>query len=835
MRRLFLFVLLVIFCSPTIVMGQNSAFLKGKVVNPFTKENVAFATVKWKKNGTGSLTDSTGFFSIKTSSFSNDSLLIGYVGHENISYAIKSNTLDTLTFLLGAVKQSTEVFVKSKFSKGLRWWKNIITNKINNNPYQYQTYAYTLYNKLEIDLNNINKKKFNDIRLLRPFGFVLDNIDSITEAKPFLPVFLTETLSEYYYSRNPESTREVITAQQTHGLKNESLLQFINGVNQRINVYSNQLTIFGKEFISPLSSIGDKYYNYRGTDTITIGADKFYHLIFSPKTVGENTFSGDCWIHSESWAIQKINLNISASANINFVHRLSISQEFSRATNGKWLFAKDIFVAEVSPLKKDKFSFIGRKTKRYTNIKVDEAAIALEIKKNKNRDEVITLENSVITNKKYWDEHRTEKLTKNEESVLKLIDTLKTVPVFKKYSERLEFIVDGHKKLGQFEIGPWFKWVSGNPVEHVRFRFDLGTTDQFSKYLRLNAYLAYGVRDSRFKGKFAVNYKFPNKSGWSVFASYINDLDNGKIKYDDEDVTTDNLFSQLIRRSGIPQKFLAIQEYKAGFAKEWNNHVTVTSFLSRIDYDTHLPLPTPRSLSDDPLINTEWVVKFRYAPGESKISTHRKDYRIRSNLPIYQVRLGKSFENLLDGEYDFFKLNLSIRQQIRIPRFGELSYMAYGGKIWADRRLPFMLLELHPGNEIYYYNKESFNLMSRFEYFSDRFVGINIEHNIEKKLINILPFLRKTKVRQFWNIKSVWGNLSDQSRRINRMDFGDYRLRSLRGDMYTEIGTGIDNLFKFFRIDLVWRLNPAYISSNPIFSRYKDGNFGIFGSFRVQF
>lgn len=830
-RIVFFFILYLPLFSP----AQQSSVVKGKVVNPFTKEAVAFATVKWKKNGTGTLTDSLGFFSVKLSGMANDSLIVGYVGHDNIGYAIKSFSNDTLQFLLGPLKQSNEVFVRSKFSKGLRWWKNVVTHKPENNPYQYQNYSYTLYNKLEIDLNNINKEKFRDIKLLKPFGFVLDNIDSVTEAKPFLPVFLTETLSEYYFSNNPAATREVITAQQTHGLKNESVLQFINGVNQRINTYSNQLTIFGKEFISPLSNVGDKYYNYKGADTITIGSEKYFHLIFSPKADGENTFSGDCWIHSTTWAIQRINLNINTTANINFVHRLSISQEFNRNEAGKWLFAKDVFVAEVSPLKKDKFSFIGRKTKKYTNIRIDTPDILTEIKKNKTKDEVVSDEASVIIDKKYWNEHRTEQLTKNEESVLKLIDTLKTVPVFKKYSETLEFIFDGHKKLGKYEIGPWFKWISGNQVEQVRFRFDIGTTDLFSKYLRLNAYLAYGIRDSRFKGKLGVNYKLPGKKGWSVFASYINDLDNGKIKYNDEDVTTDNLFSQLIRRPDIPQKFLAIKEYKAGFSKEWPSQFTLSSFISRIDYDTHLPLPTPSSLSDNPLVNTEFVLKFRYAPGERKIISHRRDYRIRSDQPVYELRIGKAFEDLFSGEYDFTKLNASIRQQIRIPRFGQISYIAYAGKIWTEQGLPFMLLELHPGNEIYYYNKESFNLMSRFEYFSDRFAGINIEHNIEKKLINLIPFLRKSKIRQFWNVKTVWGNLDQKSRLVNRTDFGDYRLRSLRGDMYTEVGTGIDNIFKFFRVDLVWRINPNYIRTNPILSSLNSNNFGVFGSFRIQF
>ncbi|WP_204308431.1 hypothetical protein, partial [Escherichia coli] len=66
-------------------------------------------------------------------------------------------------------------------------------------------------------------------------------------------------------------------------------------------------------------------------------------------------------------------------------------------------------------------------------------------------------------------------------------------------------------------------------------------------------------------------------------------------------------------------------------------------------------------------------------------------------------------------------------------------------------------------------------------------------------------------------------------------DFGDYRLRSLRGDFYTEIGTGFDNLFRFFRIDLVWRINPFYARANPSLLSQNTNDFGIFGSFRIQF
>jgi hypothetical protein len=127
--------------------------------------------------------------------------------------------------------------------------------------------------------------------------------------------------------------------------------------------------------------------------------------------------------------------------------------------------------------------------------------------------------------------------------------------------------------------------------------------------------------------------------------------------------------------------------------------------------------------------------------------------------------------------------------------------------------------------------------MNRFEFYSDAYAGINVEHDFEKKLLNLLPFMRKTNMRQFWNIKAVWGDLSDANRRLNHIDYGTYRLRTLKGHPYAEAGTGIDNIFRCFRIDLVWRFAPKLTTLNgvpPPMYKNSSSTFGIFGSFHLQ-
>jgi hypothetical protein len=146
-----------------------------------------------------------------------------------------------------------------------------------------------------------------------------------------------------------------------------------------------------------------------------------------------------------------------------------------------------------------------------------------------------------------------------------------------------------------------------------------------------------------------------------------------------------------------------------------------------------------------------------------------------------------------------------------------------------------MLLQMHPGNEIYYYSRQAFNLMSRFEYVSDRYAGFIVEHHFDKKLLNFLPLLRRTNIRQFWNCKAVWGDLSPENKSLNRWEYGTYHMRSLNGRPYIELGTGLDNLFRYFRLDCVWRFAPAQPTNLPPPPPRPKAAFGVFGSVHLQF
>jgi hypothetical protein len=181
--------------------------------------------------------------------------------------------------------------------------------------------------------------------------------------------------------------------------------------------------------------------------------------------------------------------------------------------------------------------------------------------------------------------------------------------------------------------------------------------------------------------------------------------------------------------------------------------------------------------------------------------------------------------NVFNSGYDYHKLSLSVSDYLKVAPYGTIYYNAFGGQTFGT--LPYMLLDIAPGNEIYYYNKYAFNLMNRYEYIHDRFAGFNVEHNFGNGIFRFVPLTRKLKFRQFWTAKALWGSLSPANRQLNFIN--GYPFERLDGRTYLELGTGVDNIFKVLRVDFIWRPLPL--------TRAKTNNdrFGVFGSFRFAF
>jgi hypothetical protein len=806
------------------VLGQ-SKYIRGNIKDAHSDEPVPFASVTFLRTTTGDLTDSSGLFSFRLDKWPADTLSITCVGYQPFLYPI-DKTKDTLIITVQMERGTFNegVSVKVKVNKGLLLWKKIVQHKSFNDRYRFSNFSYELYNKLELDIKNVNFGKITRFKPLRPVGDLINhNMDSSAGVK-FLPTYLTEVISDYYYQKKPLKRREVIKAANTNGVNNESVVKFLGGMDQNVNVYNNFIPVFNKEFVSPASDNGDLYYNYRVTDTQQVSNHRYYHLVFTPRRKGTNTFEGDCWVHAGSFAIQKMNLRLGKDANINFVEDLSLIQEFKLINDSTWFLAKDKFVADITPIGgKNSPGFIGRKTTTYRNIIVNDSSVVQELSKNKVLEEIITVPGASEKGKEYWTESRHEELTKTEAGIIKMIDTLMNAPVFKRLTERINFIATGYRNVGNFQIGPWYNWVTANSWEGFRLRFDLGTNRKFDKHWWWHWYLAYGFGDKKLKGKgelFYLPQKHPRRY-W--YASYTNDLDFGQNYYGE--VTSDNVFALAIRKANVPIKFIKIEEKRFEF---FNEHRSGFSELVAITHRGFTPLKNipsrdsfPTFSGRSPLTTFEVSLKLRFAYLEKFLENTFFRTSLGSPYPIGEVTISRGIAGILKSNYNYTKISGSVSDYIKIPPMGNISFQVYAGKTFGT--LPYVLLDIAPGNELHYYNKFAFNMMNRYEFIHDKYAGINFEHNIGNGLFRLFP---KLKLRQLWTLKTLWGSLSEANKAYNFK--GGTTFQTLDGKTYMEIGTGVDNIFHVFRIDFIWRVLPALPNSTT-------KKFGIFGSFRLTF
>ena len=816
------------FFTIALFVNQASAQHKrisGSVRDSHSEEAIPFASVTFQHTTIGQLTDSAGGFSFYFDNWPADTLIITCVGYQPFLFPIDKNKDSVLANLMlerGTFNEG--VRVKAKVNKGLLIWRKIVQNKPKNDRYRFSNFSYELYNKLELDIKNFNFGKIAKFKPLRSVGNIIkQNIDS-TEGVKYLPTYLTETISDYYYQKRPLKRRETIKAVNTNGVKNESIIKYLGGMDQNVNVYNNFVPVFDKQFVSPASDNGDLYYNYRVTDTQQVNNNRYYHLVFVPRRKGTNTFEGDCWVHAGTFAIQKMNLRLGKEANINFVESLSLIQEYKLINDTTWFLSKDKFVADVTPIGKNSPGFIGRKTTTYRNIQVNDTSVIQELGKNKVLEEIITLPGANEKDKDFWVGSRHEELSKTEAGIIKMIDTLLNAPSFQRLTRQINFIATGYLNSGNFQIGQWYNWVTANSWEGLRVRFDLATNKKFDKRWWWHWYLAYGFGDKKFKGKAELFYlptKHPRRF-W--YASYTNDLDYGQNYYGE--VSADNIFALAIRKQNVPVKFIKVEEKRLEFFNEHRFGLSEMIAITHKDYTPlkNIPLKDsfPATTGRSPLTTFEVSLRLRFAYLEKFLETNFFRTSLGSPYPIGEVYISRGISGIFKSNYNYTKVSGSISDYIKIPPFGNISFQVYGGKTFGT--LPYVLLDIAPGNELYYYNKYAFNMMNRYEFIHDNFAGVNFEHNVGNGIFRLFP---KLKFRQFWTVKTLWGSLSDANKALNFKEGNTFQ--TLDGKTYMEIGTGVDNIIRVFRVDFIWRVLPNSLPNGT------TKKFGVFGSFRLAF
>ena len=815
--------LICVFFLMAVTHGIAQKTIRGIIKDSHSEEPVPFASIQFKGSNVGAVSDTAGRFAFSLLEWPSDTLVFTRVGFQTYNLPLRKDTaVMNVTIPMERGTFNENVVVRSqKIDRGLWLWRKVVEHKPVNNRYKYDNFSYELYNKLQVDLKNFNSlKRVSSIKPFRPINeLIKQNIDTL-EGVEILPTYLTESLSDYYYQKKPLKRREEIKAANTNGVKNESMVKFLGGMDQVFNVYNNYINVFDKEFISPISDNGDFYYKYFVTDTQQIGDSRYFRLLFTPRRMGMNTFNGDCWVHAGTFGVYKVNLFLDKSADVNFMEKFSFVQEFKRLSEGDWFVAREKMVVDVSPIGNKTPGVIGHKTSTYQNIVVNDSTVTRKLLENKEQEEIIILPGAEQHDKAFWDTARHEQLSRNEQGIIRMIDTLINTPTYQKITKQVVFLTTGYVDVGNVQLGSAFNWFSGNYWEGFRMRFDVASNKHFNKKFRWHTYLAYGFGDKKFKGEAELFFlpKRDPRRYW--YLGYNNDLDFGQNYYGE--ISQDNIFAFAIRKPGITRKYINLEQIQFEFFNELRSGFSTLAGITNKRYTPLMGLVPAANFGEGTkrLISTELSLRLRFAFQEKFIESQFFRTSLGSPYPVVEATVTQGVSGILKSGYNYTKLLASVSDYVPTPPFGAISYQAYTGRTFGT--LPYTFLDVAAGNELYYYNKYAFNMMNRYEFVHDRFAGVNYEHNIGNGIFRLLPRL---KFRQFYTVKALWGQMSDANKALNFKD--GHTFQTLDSKTYLELGTGVDNILRFFRVDFIWRLLPKSNLNNT-------EKFGVFGSLRVN-
>ncbi len=784
--------------------------VSGKVTDAKTGETIPFASIAFIDSRIGASSDMDGNYVIDTY-YATDSIKVTSVGYVARSFPVKKDKAQVIDIALQPNSfELAEVVIKpTDENPAFGILRRVIKNKPVNNREKLSAYEYNAYNKIEFDLNNITEE-FTEKKIFKPFAFIFDNIDS-TDTKPYLPIFMTETLSEVYYRQNPKKQREYIRGTKVSGVENESVSRFMGDMYQNVNIYDNFLVIFGKNFVSPIADGGKGYYDYYLTDSAFVDKYWCYKLTFTPKRVQELAFSGEMWISDTTYAVHRIEAGIASGANLNFVQGFWVKQQYDQVQKEVWMLTRDELVVDLNVIRdtgeKNKNAvqgFYGRRNASYKDFVINQPR---EAKFYEGVDDVVLEIDPLSLGADYWDRERHVPLTAKENAIYHMVDTMKTIPRFRTYVDVISTLATGYYERGKVELGPYFTTMSYNPVEGMRFRLGGRTSNSFSNWVEFEGYTAYGLLDERFKFGLATRGFISKEPRLLYRASYKHDVE--QLGQSTNAFRNDNILGSVFRRNPNT-KLTDVEEWKTSLEREWfsgfTNEVMVRyrtlQPLGALRYERLQVEPVPEISSVGSIRTAEVSLNTRFAYGEKYVSGEFDRIAVGMlKYPTLELHVAYGVPGLLNSDYEYTKVIARSYKRWQLGVAGWMRTTLEGGRIFGT--LPYPLLTIHSGNETFYLDDLSFNTMNFFEFISDRYVQLFAEHHFEGLFFNRIPLLRRLKWREVATFKAVAGDLD--RKHSDELLFLD-GMYSLYNGPFMEASAGVENILKVLRFDVIWRL-----------------------------
>lgn len=833
-RKLY-FVVALLLVSTLQLMAQQK--ITGRVIDE-DGFAVSYASVQYRGHKIAVSSDSQGKFSIEKHP--------GWVLTVSaLSY--KSQTIsvnEKMDFIEVKLKDDShklnEVVVKTKRGKysrkdnpAVELMRRVIAAKKKTDLSNHDYYQYDKYQKITLALNDLKKEQLEG-KFFSKRQYLLDQVEtSPYNGKLTLPVSIDETVSQHIYRKDPKTEKDIIKGQQSNGIgqviqTGEILNTALKDAFTDVDIYDDYVRLLQYPFPSPIGRTGISFYHYYIEDTVYVERDLCYHLQFIPANSQDFGFRGELYVLADSSLhVKKCNLYMPHNTDVNYVKNMKIEQEYTRLDNGEWVLSKDDMIAELHVNSVLQDLLVVRNT-RLTDYAFDELPKILFKGKAKVRHDM----DAMNRDEAYWNKYRQVDLTKSESSMDSFIHRMENSKGFKYIIFFVKALMENYVEIGggtdgkksKFDLGPVNTYISKNFVDGIRLRLAGRTMAALNPHFFWDGYAAYGTKSNDWYTGNIFTYSL-NKKKNSPFEFPMRNL-TFEVARDVTSPSDENLlhnkdnFFMTFRAATQDEMFLYHRQklaftYETDWGFRFNTSLRFQSnrTVGNLHY-YHLDGTEVKKIR-----MTDLNVGINYNPGVTYVNT--KQQRLPINLDSPEIGLSHTmgFRGFMGGQYHSNITKLSIYKRQWLGSWGYLDFHAIGQAQW--NKVPFPMLILPPINLSYFEQETTISLMKDWEFLNDRQVFWALSWDMNGKLLNRIPLIKKLKWREWFAIKGVWGHLTDKNNPYLEKNQGDGRLfkfpknsHVMNDTPYWECVAGVHNIFKFFSVEYVRRL--TYLNNNNI-------------------
>lgn len=830
--KIFTSLFLILFSA---LSGLAQTEVEGKVVDE-NGDAVPFANIFFKNSHEGTISDEDGNFELKSDN-DYDILKISFQGFETRKLPLKNEKKTDLKVVL---KENVEELNSVNIYKGdtpkknnpaIDILKKIWENRRDNGVSQYDQYQYQKYEKLQFDLGKIDSSLIHS-KFFKGMEFIFEDVDTNgVSGESYLPIFINEAVSKVYGDNKMDKKKEELLGNRNSGFnENDAIISFIKDLYADYNIYDNFLNLFDKSFTSPLSKTGVSVYNYVLADSSFIEDKWSYNIVFYPRRKNELTFEGNFWVNDTTWAVNKINMEMSDGVNINWVNDVEISQDYDILNDSTFLITKDYFKAKFALRKRENARGVyGKRTTDYTDYKFNEEKPKDFYKeKRERRPEEIHNRSD-----EFWKENRTQKLSDNERGIYAMMDTLVKTPKFRRIYNVGEILTSGYINFGNFDYGPLLQSLAYNEVEGLRLRAGGRTYFGQNDMWRIEGYGAYGFKDHQFKYGIQGKWLLDSRTRLKLTAGHSRDVEQlGSSLTDTEDILGRGLGSSSLFSVGEVENLSSVNLSMFSLSIEpfknlrFNAGINYRSIKSA-SHDFELDYYTDKEHSETSALTeqTEFTSSLRYSPGrETSGYGVERIPRNKSDHPEFFLKYTRGINGLTSHDFGFNELQFYYKHPFHIGGVGKLTARLEAGKTFDQ--VPPSLLNIVPANQTVFTRPGTFPLLRYYEFATDEYVSLHLQHNFGGRLFSRIPLLRDLNLREIVSMRGIIGDLSDKNRELNASTI-DPVFMAPNDKPYWSWSVGIGNILKFFRVDFHFR--------GDYFNNPDARNFGVTGQFAVYF